>query len=316
MEHLRYALLKRANRWAIWLVLLAAAGIGQLLSPVFLTSTNVLNLLSQASVLGTIAVGVTFVMLVAEIDVSVAGVATVSAVMAATIMNGADGRILPAIFATVAFGALVGLFNGLLVARGVQSFILTLAVGTVLLAGAELYTGGTPIGIVAPSYASFFTASRLGVPTPVWALVVVVCVAWCVQTATRLGHRIYLVGDNPVAAYLSGIRAGGTIVGAFVLSGVCAALGGLILLGRTGIPNDFSGLNLQFQALAAVALGGTAFSGGSGSVIGTLAGTLLIVSSLEIGIILGWPYGAQLMEYGILILLATVSYSVMRGEHR
>ena len=165
----------RSSRvWAIWLVVLATAVVGQLLSPVFLTGANILNLLSQASVLGIAAVGVTFVMLVAELDVSVAGVATVGAVMAASVMNGQNSRILPAILLTVAFGAVVGAFNGILVARGVQSFILTLAVGIILLAGAEFYTGGTPIGIVAPGYSNFFTTTPLGVPTPVWALFVVV----------------------------------------------------------------------------------------------------------------------------------------------
>jgi ribose transport system permease protein len=302
--------------WTIWLVVLAAVGVGQLLSPVFLTGANILNLLSQASVLGIAAVGVTFVMLVAELDVSVAGVATVGAVMAASVMNGQNSHILPAILVTLAFGAVVGAFNGLLVARGVQSFILTLAVGTIVLAGGVVYTGGTPIGIVAPGYSTFFTGTPLGVPVPVWALLIVVVLAWGLQTFTRLGHRVHLVGDNPVAAYVSGIRVSATVFATFALSGMTAALAGLVLLGRSGVPNDFSGMNLQFQALAAVALGGTAFAGGRGSVIGTLAGTLLIVSSLEIGIILGWPYGAQLMEYGLLILLATVLYSVLRREVR
>src|SRR4051794_28570872 len=99
--------------WGIWVVVLLAALGGQLLTPLFLTRANLVNLLAQASVLGIAAIGVTFVMLIAELDVSVAGVATVGAVMAAAIMDGDDSRLPLAILATVAFGAVVGLFNGL-----------------------------------------------------------------------------------------------------------------------------------------------------------------------------------------------------------
>jgi ribose transport system permease protein len=305
-----------ASKWAIWLVVIAAALVGQALSPYFLTQANMLNLLAQSSVLGIAAVGVTFVMLIGELDVSIAGTATVGAIMGAAVMNGQDGQILPAVAVTVGFGALVGLVNGLLVSRGVQSFILTLAVGTILLAAGAMYTGGTPLGIVAPSYTTFFFTPRLGVPTPAWALFLVVAVAFLIQRFTRFGQRIFLVGDNRVAAYHSGIYVNAMIIGAFVLSGACAALAGLVLLGRSGVPNDYSGMNLHFQALAAVALGGTAFAGGRGSVIGTFAGTLLIAISLGLGILLGWPFGAQLVEYGVLILIATVLYSFISGERQ
>jgi ribose/xylose/arabinose/galactoside ABC-type transport system permease subunit len=304
------------SQWAIWLVVVAAALIGQLLSPFFLTKANMLNLLAQASVLGIAAVGVTFVMLIAELDVSIAGTATVGAILGAAVMNGQDGQIVPAVAVTLGFGALVGLVNGILVSRGVQSFILTLAVGTTLLAAGAMYTGGTPLGIVAPGYTTFFSTPRLGVPTPAWAVLIVVAVTYLVQRFTRFGHRIFLVGDNRLAAYFSGIHVNVMVVGAFMLSGAFAALAGLVLLGRSGVPNDFSGMNLHFQALAAVALGGTAFAGGRGSVIGTFAGTILIAISLGLGILLGWPFGAQLVEYGVLILIATVLYSLISGESK
>jgi ribose/xylose/arabinose/galactoside ABC-type transport system permease subunit len=307
---------RAASAWAIWLIVIAAGLVGQILSPFFLTWTNITNLLSQSSVLGIAAVGMTFVMVAREIDVSVAGTATLSAVFAAAVMDGQDSRVPLAILVAIAVGVVVGIFNGILVARGVQSFILTLVVGIVLLAIGKLYTGGAPIGNVAPGYNELFSSRFLDVPVPVWVLLGAVMAAYLVQRFTRLGRRVFLVGSNRRAAYFSGVHVRGTILGAYVLSGITAGLAGLVLLGRTGVPNDFSGMGLEFQALAAVVIGGTAFAGGRGSVVGTLAGALLLSISLSLGVILGLPYGAQLVEYGVLIVVASIVYSLLRPETR
>src|SRR5262249_52611083 len=135
-----------------------------------------------------------------------------------------------------------------------------------------------------------------------------------IERFTRFGHRVILTGANASAAYLSGVNVTSTLIGAYVTSGIGAALAGLVFLGRTGVPNDFGGMGLHFQALAAVVVGGTALSGGSGSVLGTLAGTLLLTISLTIGIIIGLPYAAQLMEYGGLIVVASIVYSLLRRQ--
>jgi ribose/xylose/arabinose/galactoside ABC-type transport system permease subunit len=301
---------------AIWLIVIVAAVIGQLLSPYFLTWVNITNLLSQSSVLGIAAVGMTFVMVAREIDVSVAGIATLSAVFGAAVMDGQDARVPLAILVAIAVGVAVGLFNGFLVARGVQSFILTLVVGIVLLAIGKLYTGGAPIGNVAPGYNELFTSRWLDIPVPAYVLLATVVVAYLIQRFTRLGRRVFLVGSNRRAAYFSGVNVRGTILGSYVLSGITAGLAGLVLLGRTGVPNDFSGMGLEFQALAAVVIGGTAFAGGRGSVVGTLAGALLLSISITLGVILGLPYGAQLVEYGVLIVVASIAYSLLRPETR
>jgi ribose/xylose/arabinose/galactoside ABC-type transport system permease subunit len=312
----RHQLSRFGRQFAIWLIVLAAAGLGQLLSPFFLTWVNIVNLLSQSSVLGIIAIGVTFVMLAGELDVSVAGVMSVSAVAAAAVMNGDSGRVPLAIGVAVAVGLVVGLFNGILVARGVQSFILTLAVGIVLLGGGMVYTGGSPIGNVPSGYSLFFAERVASIPVPVIALAAVLVVAYVVQRATRFGHRVLMVGANASAATLSGIQVTATVIGAYVICGVGSAIAGLVFLGRTGVPNDFSGMGLEFQALAAVVVGGTALAGGRGSVIGTLAGTLLLTISLTLGIIVGLPYGAQVVEYGGLIVVASLAYSMLRREAR
>jgi ribose/xylose/arabinose/galactoside ABC-type transport system permease subunit len=308
----RHQLARLRRGGAIWLIVVALALFGQLLSPVFLTSTNLLNVISQSSVIGIAAVGVTFVMLSGEIDVSVAGTATLTAVMGAVVMDGSDQNIAAAVAIAIGIGAAVGVFNGLLVARGVQSFILTLAVGVVLLGIGKLITGGTPRGNVAPSFTELFVSRPASIPFPDIALLVVVLLAYAVQRGTRLGHRIRLVGANASMAHLSGVNVTGTVVGAYVLSGIAAGLAGLTLIGRTGVPNDFGGMGLEFQALAAVVIGGTAFAGGRGSVIGTLAGMLFLSMSLTLGIIIGLPYGAQLLEYGALIVIAGVIYSLLR----
>jgi ribose transport system permease protein len=304
-----------ANLFAIWLIVLAAAGLGQLASSLFLSTTNILNMLSQSSVLGITAMGVTFVMLAGELDVSNAGVVTVSAVAAAGVMGGNDTKIPLGILAALGIGAGVGLFNGILVARGVQSFILTLAVGIVLLGSAIAYTGGTTLGNVAPSYTSFFFKRAIAdIPMPAIALFVALGAAFLLERFTRFGHRVIMIGANPSAAYLSGVKITSTLIGAYVTSGVAAALAGLVFLGRTGVPNDFGGMGLEFQALAAAVVGGTALSGGRGSVLGTFAGTLLLTISLTIGLIIGWPYATQLIEYGGLIVVASLVYSLLRRD--
>jgi ribose transport system permease protein len=311
----RHDVARFANAYAIWIIVLLVAGIGQLVSSIFLSKTNILNMLSQSSVLGITAMGVTFVMLAGELDVSNAGVITVSAVAAAGVMGGDDSKILLGILTAIGIGAAVGLFNGILVARGVQSFILTLAVGIVLLGSAIAYTGGTTLGNVAPGYTSFFFKRVIAdIPMAAVALFVGLAAAYALERWTRFGHRVILVGANPSAAYLSGVNVTWTIIGAYVTSGVAAALAGLVFLGRTGVPNDFGGMGLDFQALAAVVVGGTALAGGRGSVVGTFAGTLVLIMALTIGIIIGLPYAAQLIEYGGLIVVAGLAYSLLRRD--
>lgn len=310
---LKWRLLALGQRWGIWIVLLALVIAARALSPIFLNTPNLLNILAQASVVGIAAVGVTFVMVTGGMDVSIAGVITLSAFLAAGVMNGQDGNIVLAVVLTVAAGVAVGLVNGLLIAFfRVDSFILTLAMGSVLLGGAQIYTGGTAFGDPAPGYTTALTARPWTIPVLALAFAAVVLVGLALQNVTRFGRRLYMVGANPRAAYLSGIGVRRTIVLAYVCSGVAAALAGLALVGRAGVPSDFTGMGLEFQVLAAVVLGGTTFEGGRGGVGGTVAGVLVLAVAFTLVTILGLPYAVQLLVRGGIIVVAGALYVLVR----
>jgi ribose/xylose/arabinose/galactoside ABC-type transport system permease subunit len=135
-----------------------------------------------------------------------------------------------------------------------------------------------------------------------------------VQRRTSFGRRLYLVGANPRAAYLSGIAVRGTLIGAYAVSGVVAALAGLALLARAGLPTDFTGMGLHFQALAAVVLGGTTFEGGRGGVEGTIAGVLILAVSFALVTIMGLSLGVQLLVRGGVICAAGALYALLQRK--
>jgi ribose/xylose/arabinose/galactoside ABC-type transport system permease subunit len=306
-----------AARGGIWLALLALLLVARGVQPLFLEPANLLNIVAQSSVVGITAVGVTLVMIGRGIDVSVAGTITLSAFLAGGIMNGDNANIPLAVAAALAAGCVVGLVNGLLVARwGVEPFILTLATGTVLLGITQLYTGGTAFGDPAPAFTDFFRERHGPFPTLAIVLLLVVLAGLAIQHRTRFGRRLFLIGANPRAAFLSGVRVQRTLLVAYVLSGLAAALGGLALVGRAGVPSEFTGMGLEFQVLAAVVLGGTTFEGGRGGIGGTVAGVFVLAVAFSLVTIMGLPHAVQLLLRGLIIVAAGAIYVLARrSEH-
>lgn len=285
--------------WLGLLVLVIAAGIA---SPGFLTPVNLFNVVRQASVVGITAVGVTLVMITGGVDLSVGAVISLGSVLAASAMAGSNDAIPLAVGLVILMGSVVGLVNGLVVVRWkVPSFILTLGMATLVSGLTQLWTGGTAAGEVAPGFRTALNA-RIG-PVPVLAIVFVVIVALglVIQNRTTFGRRLYLVGANAAAARLSGIPVGATLMVAYALSGGAAALGGLALLARSGVSSNFAGQGFEFDALAAVVLGGTTFQGGRGGIGGTVAGVLILVTSFDLVNILGLNFNLELIVKGGII---------------
>jgi ribose transport system permease protein len=300
----------------LWLGLLALVAIAAVLSPGFLNPVNLLNIVRQASVVGVAAVGVTLVMVTGGVDLSVGAVIVFGSVLAATIMSGQDGNIPLACGVVLLMGLVVGLLNGTLVARWrVPSFILTLGMATAVSGITQLYTGGTAAGEVAPAFRAVFNG-RIGiVPVPTLVFAAVVLGGLFVQLRTVIGRRIYLVGANPRAALLSGVPVTRTRLTVFAISGVCAALAGLVLLARSGVSSTFAGQGFEFDALAAVVLGGTTFAGGRGGVGGTVAGVLILAVSFNLVNILGLPYAMELfVKGGIIFGVAALHVAAQRKE--
>jgi ribose/xylose/arabinose/galactoside ABC-type transport system permease subunit len=303
--------LPSADKAAVWIVLALLLVIAGLVSEAFLRPNYLANLVRQAAPVGITAAGVTFVMVLRGVDLSVGAIISMSAVVCALVMNGQPENLWLALAATCASGAAIGLANGLLIAYGrVSAFILTLGMSIVVYGLVQMGTGGTARGIVSPGFREFLN-SRIADFLPVLALcfMAAVVLGVFIQHRTRFGREVYLIGANPDAAHLAGIRSERTTVIAYGLSGLFAALGGIALLARTGVSGTNPGLGMEFDVLAAVILGGTTFAGGRGGVASTFAGVLVLLIALNLANVAGLPFAAQLSIKGLIIIAASAVHS-------
>jgi ribose/xylose/arabinose/galactoside ABC-type transport system permease subunit len=299
------------DRYAIWIVLVLLLVAAGLVSDAFFKVNYLANVLRQATPVGITAVGVTFVMILRGVDLSVGAIISMCVVLSALLMDGKAENLAFALIATCLVGALIGLANGLLIALGrVSPFILTLGTSIVVYGLVQMTTGGTARGVVSPGFRETLN-TRIGGVLPVLALCLLVAVAIgiLIQSRTRFGRTLYLVGANPDAARLSGLPITAVTVGAYTLSGFFAALGGLALLARAGVSGTNTGLGYEFDVLAAVVLGGTTFAGGRGGVGGTLAGVLVLFIALNLANVAGLPFATQLAIKGIIIIAASAAHS-------
>ncbi len=306
----------RIGNLGLWLGLLAIVVFAGVMSPGFLTPISLFNVLRQASVVGIASVGVTLVMITGGVDLSIGAVIVFGSVLAASVMDGQDANIPMACGAALLMGLTVGMLNGAILTRWkVPAFILTLGMATVISGVTQLYTGGTAAGEVAPAFRQVVNG-RVGV-VPVLAILfgVVIVVGLVIQDRTTLGRRIYLVGANARAAHLSGVPVDQTRIAVFALSGMGAAIAGLALLARSGVSSNFAGQGFEFDALAAVVLGGTTFRGGRGGIGGTIAGVLILATSFNLVNILGLPFNMELLvKGGIIFGVAALQVASQRRE--
>ena len=294
------------------LLVYALLGLGlSLLSDRFLTGANQINILRQATISGIVAIGMTLVILTAGIDLSVGSILALSAVVAADFLK-QGVPVLLAILIALGIGALMGMVNGLMIARGkIPPFIATLGMLTVGRGLTLMYTQGKPFTGLPDSFRFIGTASIGPVPMPIVVAAILFILVGVVLSRTRFGEYIYLIGDNPVAARLAGVNNNRVIVIVYMISGMCAALAGLILIARLDSAQPVIGAGYEFSAIAAVVVGGTSFSGGEGTLLGTLLGALLI-ETLSNG--LNLLNVSQLWEQvikGVVIALALLFYKAI-----
>lgn len=301
---------RRLERAAIWIVLLLLLAVAATLSEAFLRPEYLLNVVRQAAPVGIAAVGVTLVMILGAVDLSVGAIISLTAVVAAVLMQGDPANLPYALAMTILVGAVIGLANGVLIAfNRVSPFILTLGMAIAVYGATQIYSGGTARGVVAPGFREFFN-HRIGGLVPVLALafVLVAMLGIWVQRATAFGRMLYLIGSNAAAARLAGLPVARVTVAAYVISGCCAALAGIALLARSGVSSTFAGRGLEFDVLAAVVLGGTTFEGGRGGIGGTIAGLFVLLIAFNLVNIVGLDYNAQLIVKGAIIIAASALY--------
>jgi ABC-type sugar transport system ATPase subunit/ribose/xylose/arabinose/galactoside ABC-type transport system permease subunit len=296
------------------LVLFALWGIAAALSPGFRSMINQANLLNQAAMLGLLTLGQTVVLLGRGIDLSVGATMTASLVVGATIMQGRDEAVLPAVGAAVAVGALVGLVNGLLVQRfRLQPFIATLGMA-VIVQGLVLTWVRGPTGAAAPALFDFAGARVLGLPLLGLSAIALVVAVGLVLRHHVWGRRLYAVGGDPDSARLSGIRVDQVRVWSFVVCGVLASLAGLVALARFGAADPRVGAGLEFMSITAAIIGGVSFAGGRGTVWGALAGVGVLGIITNIINLLGVARFWQEVVTGLTILVAIYVFQRSRGR--
>jgi ribose transport system permease protein len=249
----------------------------------------------------------TFVILTGGIDLSVSSLAAFTGVFTADLI--AKGVSTPVtILAGLAVGAIVGIVNGGIVAGAkIAPFVVTLGMTTILRGAAIAYGKGYPISIpMTSSFLQMGNGHLAGMPVPILidAAALLACVI--VLSLTNVGRNVYAIGGNMEAAKLSGVNVAAVTLFAYAVCGVLTALGGMILAARlyTGLPSAGSGLELQ--AIAGVVLGGTSFTGGEGSVIGTVIGIVLLGVLLNAMVLFGMSADIQLVVQGVIIILAVL----------
>ncbi|WP_411063295.1 ribose ABC transporter permease [Vibrio rotiferianus] len=280
------------------------------LNPNFFTVDNILNILRQTSVNAIIAVGMTLVILTAGIDLSVGSVLALCGAFAAS-MIALEVPVLIAVPTALFAGAALGAISGIIIATGkVQAFIATLVTMTLLRGVTMVYTDGRPISTgftdTADAFAWFGTGYALGIPVPVWLMVIVFAAAWYLLNHTRFGRYVYALGGNESATRLSGINVDRVKIGVYAICGMLAALAGIIVTSRLSSAQPTAGMGYELDAIAAVVLGGTSLMGGKGRIMGTLIGALIIGFLNNALNLLDVSSYYQMIAKAVVILLAVL----------
>ena len=270
----------------------------------FLSPNNLLNILRQTATISIMAVAMTLVISAAEIDLSIGAVAGLSSVCTALAIR--NSGIIPGILAGLCVGLIIGTINGLLVSRiGIPSFLVTLGMQGVAIGSAALITNYAPIPILNDRYNAIFGSGSIG-KLPgllIWSFLAV-AIGWVTLSKTTLGRRILATGGNRDAAEFNGIDTKKIKFTVLLISSTVAAIAGMIYAGRLQTGRYEWGAGDELSAIAAVILGGTSLFGGSGTIIGTFFGALL-VGLINNGLILaGLPVSQQQIVRGLIIILA------------
>ena len=297
----------------IYIALILVLIIARFLSPSFYQPSNLFNVLRQASALGILSVGQTIVMIAGGIDLSVAATMQLATIAIAEISMAQDARVLPGIIAVLILSAIVGVMNGWLVtSRKVPPFVATLFVGVVVTGIRLVYTRAAPSGGLPPLMRVIGRDSTGPLPNAALIFLGLAILADILLRRTTFGRRVYSVGGNPKAAWLSGVSVNRTRMITYVACSLLAGLGGLVLAGYVGYADQWIGRGYDLDSIAAVVIGGTSFAGGSGSMWGTVAGVILVTVLLNLVLLLNMNVQWQLVVKGVVIIVAVAVYSFQR----
>lgn len=272
----------------------------------FLTVSNLMNVSRQVSINAIVAAGVTMVILAGEIDLSVGSLVGLAGAVSAGLVASGMNPVL-GLLVGIIVGILAGAINGIISTKGkVPSFITTLGMMTTARGLTLVFTNGRPI-TVTNRLALFLGDGYIGpVPMPIITMIIIYIIGYIISKHTLLGRYIYAIGSNEEATRLSGINVNLIKSITFVMAGITAAIGGIIVSGRIYSAQPTAGTGYELDAIAAVVLGGTSLSGGKGGIVGTLIGAL-IIGILGNGLnLLGVSSFYQQVIKGVVIVLAVL----------
>lgn len=287
------------------LMLIILMAVFTVLSPIFLSGGNITNILIQSGTNAIISVGMTYVIISGNTDLSVGAILALASCMGASFMVDTGNAVLGIAVALLA-GTVLGMVNGFLIAYlKFQPFIVTLSTMWLFRGLAYLYTGGQAVTGLPKAMTSLALGSILYIPNIVWIIVIVYVICYVVLNKTTMGRKVCAVGDNSESARLSGINVKRVTLATFTLSGFCSALSGVIYMARLNSGQPIAGQSYEMYAIAAAVIGGASFTkGGIGSMGGTLVGAIFI-AVLNNGLtLLNVNTYWQQVCMGIVVLLA------------
>jgi ribose transport system permease protein len=286
------------------LVLLGVVGV--VTTDTFLTTSNLLTVLTSASIIGVITVGVTFVIIGGGIDLSVGKLMALSSVWATTVATQSYGPAVMVLCA-VLVGMGGGLVNGLLIAYGrIVPFIVTLAMLISAQGLAEQISGRRSQIVTDPTIAGIATTRLLGIPLLIYIFAVVVAVGWVVLNRTTFGRRTFAIGGNPEAARLAGLNVKRHTILLYVVSGLCCGIAAIMIASLTTTGSSTHGTLYELDAIAAVIIGGTLLTGGRGTLIGSILGVLVFTTITNLFVLNNLATEVQNIAKGAIIVVAVL----------
>jgi ribose transport system permease protein len=298
----------------IGLALVVLIILASVLSPYFLQPGNLLNVARQVSIIGIVAVGMTFVILTAGIDLSVGSILGLVAVVAAQQLQNGVATV-PVVALALLLGTALGLINGLgITIGGIPPFIMTLGMLVMARGAALTYADGQPVslGDAKERFAWLGRGELAGIPVPVFVFAIVAIVGIVVLRFTTFGRYIYAIGSNPEAARLAGVKVRAYTALVYVISGFLAGLTALIWVSRLTVGEPTAGTGIELDAIAVVVIGGTSLFGGEGGIGGTVIGAIIVGVLANVLNLLGVSPFTQQIVTGALIVLAVLLGRIRR----
>jgi len=304
------------KKYGIFLVLLVIILILSIVSPVFFSTRNLLNIFRQISVIGIIAVGMTFVIVTAGIDLSVGSIVGMGGVIATSFAHPGDSVALAFLLGGIV-GLAAGSVNGIIVAKGrVAPFIVTLGMMTILRGLALVYTNGRPVINLSDGYGKIGGGYLLGIPNPVIILIIILALGVFTLRFTKFGRHVYAIGGNELAAKVSGINTRAVIFSVYAIAGTMSGVAGVVITSRVMTGSPVIGTGYELDAIAAVVIGGTSLAGGVGSILGSFVGALILgVINNGLDLLNVSAYNQQIVK-GAIIIFAVLLDRQLHKENK